>query len=172
MAIRDILVIPDPRLRQVAEPVDRIDGEIKALVADMFETMYDAPGIGLAANQVGVLKRVVVIDVVKDPEEETPDPITLINPEIVELSEDMRLHEEGCLSIPEYYEEIERPDRCTVEYLDIDGNRQSRQCEGMLATAVQHEVDHLNGKLFIDYLSRLKRDMVNRRFAKQARRAG
>jgi peptide deformylase len=172
MTIRPILTLPDPRLRQVAEPVGEIDAEIRTLVADMFETMYAAPGIGLAANQVGVLKRVVVIDVVRDPDTEPRRPITLINPEITWVSEEMRVHEEGCLSIPEYYEEVERPSRCRVTFLDIDGKRQTMDCEGVLATAVQHEIDHLNGKLFIDYLSRLKRSMITRKFSKQAKRAG
>ena len=134
MTIRPILTLPDPRLRQVAEPVGEIDAEIRTLVADMFETMYAAPGIGLAANQVGVLKRVVVIDVVRDPDTEPRRPITLINPEITWVSEEMRVHEEGCLSIPEYYEEVERPSRCRVTYLDIDGKRQTMDCEGVLAT--------------------------------------
>ncbi|HUV32079.1 MAG TPA: peptide deformylase [Devosiaceae bacterium] len=172
MALRPILVIPDPRLRKVAAPVKVIDAGIERLAADMFETMYDAPGIGLAANQVGVLKRVVVIDVVKDPETEPPQPITLVNPEITALSEVLRVHEEGCLSIPEYYADVSRPDTCTVTFLDLKGERQTLDCDDVLATAVQHEIDHLNGRLFIDYLSRLKRDMVTKKFAKQARRAG
>ncbi|MEX0628831.1 MAG: peptide deformylase [Cucumibacter sp.] len=172
MAIRPILLLPDPRLRKVAAPVAAIDAAIRELVADLFETMYAAPGIGLAANQVGVLKRVVVIDTVKDPDTEPRQPITLVNPEIAWVSEELRIHEEGCLSIPDYFEEIERPDRCRVAFLDLDGNRQTLDCEGVLATAVQHEVDHINGKLFIDYLSRLKRGIVTRRFAKQAKRAG
>ena len=172
MALRDILIIPDKRLRMKSEPVKALDKEVRTLIGDMFETMYAAPGIGLAANQVGVLKRVVVIDVVRDPDTEPRRPITLINPEITWVSEEMRVHEEGCLSIPEYYEEVERPSRCRVTFLDIDGKRQTMDCEGVLATAVQHEIDHLNGKLFIDYLSRLKRSMITRKFSKQAKRAG
>lgn len=175
MAVRPILVIPDPRLRQRAAEVDEIDDEIRTLVEDMFETMYDAPnGIGLAANQVGVLKRVVVMDLVKEPDEEglEPEPRVFINPEITGLGEELNTHEEGCLSIPEYYGEVIRPERCTVEFLDLDGKRQSLDCEDTLAFAVQHEVDHLNGKLVIDFLSRLKRDMIVRKYAKQARHAG
>ncbi len=175
MAVRPILVIPDPRLRQTAAEVEAVDDEIRSLVDDMFETMYDAPnGIGLAAPQIGVLKRVVVMDLVKDPEEEglEAEPRVFINPEITSVGEALDTHEEGCLSIPEYYGEVTRPDRCTVEFLDLEGNRQSLDCEDTLAFAVQHEVDHLNGKLVIDFLSRLKRDMIVRKYAKQARHAG
>jgi peptide deformylase len=171
MTIRPILFIPDPRLRQVSEPVGTIDDGVRTLVEDMFETMYDAPGVGLAAPQIGVLKRVVVLDTEKDPEAE-PKPIAMINPELVWVSDETRLHEEGCLSIPEFYEEVERPDRCRVKFTDLDGKMHELGCEDLLATAVQHEIDHLNGKLFIDHLSRLKREMITRKFVKQARRAG
>jgi peptide deformylase len=168
MAIRDIIAIPDPRLRVVSEPVDRIDDEIRTLVADMFETMYEAPGIGLAAIQVAVPKRIFTIDLARKDEEKKP--IVLINPEITFTSEDLAVYEEGCLSIPEFYEEVERPARCGVRYLDLEGQTIEMMCEGLLATCVQHEFDHLNGVLFIDYLSRLKRDRVIKKFTKAAKR--
>lgn len=168
MAIRPILIIPEPRLRQVCAPVATIDADIRRLVSDMFETMYDAPGIGLAAPQVGVLKRVVTIDVSR--EEEARQPLAMINPEIIASSEEKSVYSEGCLSIPEYYEEVERPSEVTVRYMTVEGEVKEQHCTGILATCVQHEIDHLNGVLFIDYLSKLKRDRVNKRFAKAARR--
>lgn len=173
MAIRPILFIPDPRLKQVAEPVSEITDEIKTLVKDMFDTMYDAPGIGLAAPQIGVMQRVVVIDCSKriaESEDEQPDPIAMINPEILWSSEELRIHEEGCLSIPEYYEEVARPDRIRIRYTTPENEVIEREADGLLATCMQHEVDHLNGKLFIDYLSRLKRERVTKKFEKLARR--
>lgn len=168
MALRDIIVIPDPRLKLVSEPVATVDREVRRLADDMLETMYDAPGIGLAAIQIAVPKRIITIDIAR--KDEPKKPVVLINPEIVWRSEETSTYEEGCLSIPEYYEEIERPARCTVRYLDLDGQPQELDCEGLMATCVQHEVDHLNGVLFIDYLSRLKRERVIKKFAKQARR--
>ncbi|UJQ93146.1 peptide deformylase [Mariluticola halotolerans] len=179
MAIRPILYIPDPRLKQVTAPVTEITDETRALVKDMFETMYDAPGIGLAAPQIGVMQRIVVIDCAKraddaevaEGEEEISDPITLINPEITWVSEETRVYEEGCLSIPEYYEEVERPDRIRIRYMNLEGETIEREADGLLATCMQHEVDHLNGKLFIDYLSRLKRERITKKFEKAARRA-
>lgn len=168
MAIRDLVILPDAQLRQVSTSVEAITPEIKALAADMLETMYDAPGIGLAAIQIGVPKRIVTIDLAKQDEEKTP--IVFINPEITWSSEEMNVHEEGCLSIPEYYEEVERPARVKVRYLDLDGKQQEIDADGLLATCIQHEVDHLNGVLFIDHLSRLKRERVTKRFAKAARR--
>lgn len=170
MAIRPILVIPDPRLRQRAAPVSQVTKDIKTQIADMFETMYDAPGIGLAAPQIGVMNRVVTLDVTD--EEENPQPIAMINPEITWFSEETRVHEEGCLSIPEFYEEVERPDRIRLRYLSEDGEWIDREAEGLLATAIQHEIDHLDGKLFIDYISRLKRERVQKKFQKAARRTG
>lgn len=167
MALREIIVIPDPRLKLVSEPVE-VDTAVRKLADDMLETMYDAPGIGLAAIQIAVPKRVVTIDLAR--KEEPKNPVVLINPEIVWSSEDVSVYEEGCLSIPDYYEEVERPARCRVCYLDLDGKVRELDCEGLLATCVQHEVDHLNGVLFIDYLSRLKRDRVWKKFAKQAKR--
>lgn len=168
MAIRPILIIPEPKLRQICAPVDTIDAEIRALVADMFETMYDAPGIGLAAPQVGVLRRVVTIDIAR--ETEPKQPLALINPEIIAASEETSVYNEGCLSIPEYYEEVERPAEVTVRYMTVDGETVEQVATGLLATCVQHEIDHLNGVLFIDYLSKLKRDRVNKKFAKAAKR--
>lgn len=168
MAIRPLVILPDAVLRQVSSPVEAITPEVKALAADMLETMYDAPGIGLAAIQIGVPKRVVTIDLAKQDEEKTP--IVFVNPEIAWSSEETSTHEEGCLSIPEYYEEVERPARVKVRYLDLDGKQQEIDAEGLLATCIQHEIDHLNGVLFIDYLSRLKRERVTKRFAKAARR--
>jgi peptide deformylase len=178
MAIRPILFIPDPRLKQVTAPVAEITKETRSLVDDMFETMYDAPGIGLAAPQIGIMDRILVLDVARrageeeeGEVEEKPDPIAMINPEITFFSEETRLYEEGCLSIPDYYEEVERPDNIRVRYTNIDNKIVEREADGLLATAIQHEVDHLNGKLFIDYLSRLKRERVIKKFQKAARRA-
>jgi len=169
MATRPILHIPSPCLREVAAPVVEINDEIKTLVKDMLDTMYDAPGVGLAAPQIGVMHRVIVMDPAG--EEEEPAPLAMINPKITWLSEEFRVHQEGCLSIPEYYEDVERPDLCKVKYLDEEGNSRVLECEGLLSTIVQHEVDHLDGKLFIDYLSRLKRERVTKKFKKIAKRA-
>lgn len=167
MAILPIITLPDPLLRKVSTPVERVDAEILKLADDMLETMYDAPGVGLAAVQAGVLKRLVVLDV--SDEGAPPNPLTLINPEILKTGDDVRVHEEGCLSIPDFRLDIERPALIMVGYVDREGKRQEMQADGLLATAIQHEVDHLNGKLIIDFLSRLKRDMVVKRFKKQAR---
>ncbi|MDX2157209.1 MAG: peptide deformylase [Hyphomicrobiaceae bacterium] len=167
MSILDIVTIPDPVLRKVSAPVERVDKALQQLADDMLDTMYDAPGIGLAAPQVGVSRRLVVLDVSDKDGERSP--LVLINPEIVRLSDDRRIYEEGCLSIPEVKIEIERPASLTVRYLDRDGRLQELSAEGLLATAIQHEVDHLDGRLIIDFLSRLKRDIIVRRFKKQAR---
>ncbi len=164
MAKREILVLPDPRLRQVADPVEKIDDSIKTLAKDMLETMYDAPGIGLAATQIGEMKRLVVMDLAK--EGEKPDPIVMINPEILKYSEDTVTSEEGCLSIPEIYYDVERPADVTVKYTDLDGNEVEREATDRLAICIQHELDHLDGVLYIDYLSRLKRDRVLKKFQK------
>jgi peptide deformylase len=175
MALRPILVLPDPRLKEVSQPVATIDSEVRTLARDMLETMYDAPGIGLAAIQIGVARRIVVTDVAKPAEEGEPqvrEPMVFINPEIVWSSPETRVYEEGCLSIPEYYEEVERPDRVRVRYLDLEGKTQELEADGLLATCLQHEIDHLNGVLFIDHLSRLKRERCLRKFAKLARRDG
>jgi peptide deformylase len=169
MAIRPILVLPDQRLRAVADAIPEVDEEIKTLAKDMLDTMYDAPGIGLAAPQIGVMKRIVVMDLAG--EGETPDPIVMINPEITKFSDQIQVTEEGCLSIPELYYEVERPDAVTVQYTDLDGNEVVRDADGKLAVCIQHEIDHLDGVLYIDYLSRLKRDRVIKKFDKAAKRA-
>jgi peptide deformylase len=167
MAIRPLVIFPDPRLKRVSEPVARIDAAIETLVADMFATMYDAPGIGLAAIQIGVALRVVTIDLGRGEEERAPQ--VFINPEILWTSEEMGTYEEGCLSIPDYYEEVERPARVRVRHLGLDGASREIEADGLLATCLQHEIDHLDGVLFIDHLSRLKRDRVTRKFTKAAR---
>ena len=167
MALRDIIILPDPRLRVVSDPVKEIDADTRKLVADMFETMYGAPGIGLAAIQVAVPKRVVTLDLAK--KDEPLQPQVFINPEITWSSEEKGTYEEGCLSIPEYYEEVERPARVKVKYLDLDGKAHEVEADGLLATCLQHEIDHLNGVLFIDHISKLKRDRVAKKFAKAAK---
>ena len=168
MAKREILILPDQRLRLKSEPVGAIDKEIRALVEDMFETMYDAPGIGLAAIQVGVAKRVVTMDLAKKDEPKAPQ--VFINPEVTWAAQEKATYEEGCLSIPEYYEAVERPRAVKVKFLDLAGKPQEIEAEGLLATCLQHEIDHINGVLFIDHISKLKRDMVMKRFKKAAKR--
>jgi peptide deformylase len=168
MAPRPILILPDPRLRLVSKPVAKVDAEVRKLVDDMFETMYGAPGIGLAAVQVGVPRRVVTMDLAK--KDEPKNPKVYINPELVWASEERSTYEEGCLSIPEYYEEVERPAQVRVRYTDLDGNEQEVEANGLLATCLQHEIDHLNGVLFIDHISKLKRSRVIKKFAKAAKR--
>lgn len=170
MALRDILTLPDKRLRLKSEPVKTITAETRTLVEDMFETMYAAPGIGLAAIQVGVPQRVVTMDLSK--KEGEKEPRVFINPEIVWSSDEPSVYEEGCLSIPEYYEEVERSAKVRVRFMDLDGKIHEEDAEGLYATCIQHEIDHLNGVLFIDYLSKLKRDRVNKKFSKAAKRAG
>ena len=169
MAKRPILILPDERLRAIAEPIVKVDDEVKALAKDMLETMYDAPGIGLAAPQVGELRRLVVMDLAK--EGDPPEPIVMINPEILRYSDETTVTEEGCLSIPELYYEVERPAEITVRYTDLDGKTVEKDADDKLAICIQHEIDHLDGVLYIDYLSRLKRDRVLKKFQKQARRA-
>jgi peptide deformylase len=171
MPRRPILFIPDPRLKQVAAPVVKIDDAVKALAAEMFETMYEAPGIGLAAPQIGVMKRLITIDIVKD-ELAPPEPMVLINPEITWSSTETRVYEEGCLSIPEFYEEVERPDRIRIRFQDLSGETIEMEAGEILSPCMQHEVDHLNGVLFIDHISRLKRDRITKKFQKAAKRAG
>jgi peptide deformylase len=163
--IRPILIHPDPRLKKVCAPVPEVDDAVRALMADMLQTMYDAPGIGLAAPQVGVLSRVIVIDCAKG-EEEDPAPVCLANPVITWASEEQREHEEGCLSIPDIYAMITRPEAVRVRFLDRDGIEQEREFAGIQATCVQHEIDHLNGKLFIDYLSAMRRQMITGKMKK------
>jgi len=168
MALRDILILPDKRLRSVSKPVTEISDEVRTLVADMFETMYKAPGIGLAAIQVGVPSRVVVMDLSK--REAEAEPRAFINPEITWSSEEKSLYEEGCLSIPDVHEDVERPTRVKIRYLDLDGKLQEADAEGLFATCIQHEVDHLNGVLFIDHISKLKRERIIKKFTKAAKR--
>jgi peptide deformylase len=169
MGLRDIITLPDPRLRLVSKPVEKIDDALRRLVDDMFETMYDAPGIGLAAIQVGEPRRVITMDIAK--KDEGRDPQVFINPEVLWSSEELSTYEEGCLSIPEYYEEVERPAQVKVRYLGLDGATREVDASGLLATCLQHEIDHLNGVLFIDHLSKLKRSRVIKRFSKAAKRA-
>ena len=197
MSIKPIICIPDPVLRQISKPVERLDDNIQTLLDDMLETMYDAPGIGLAAIQIGVPLRIVTIDVAqrrKSDEEEKavdevaidheakgddgaaeedvawePDPIFLINPQVLSCSDERSIYEEGCLSIPDYYAEVERPASCQIQYLDRQGKLQVIDANDILATCVQHEIDHLEGILFIDHISKLKRDMVVKKFTKIAR---
>ena len=168
MALREIIVLPDKRLRQASDPVNAVDAELRALVDDMFETMYEAPGVGLAAIQVGVAKRIVTVDTAK--KDEPKEPQVFINPEVLWTSEEKSTYEEGCLSIPEYYEEVERPSQVKVRFMDLDGKTQEVEANGLLATVLQHEIDHTNGVLFIDHISKLKRDMVLRKFKKAAKR--
>jgi peptide deformylase len=167
MAIREIITLPDKRLRLVSKPIEKVTAEIRKLADDMFETMYEAPGIGLAAIQVAVPQRLITMDLSK--KDETAKPHVFINPEILWSSEEKSTYEEGCLSIPEYYEEVERPAAVRFCYTDLDGKVHEEEANGLFATCIQHEIDHLNGKLFIDYLSKLKRDRVTKKFAKAAK---
>ena len=168
MATREIIKLPDPRLRLGSKPVATVTDDIRTLVADMFETMYAAPGIGLAAIQVGVPQRVLTLDLAK--KDEPKQPLVVINPELVWSSEEHSTYEEGCLSIPEFYEEVERPAQVKVRFTDLDGQAREVEANGLLATCLQHEIDHLNGVLFIDHISKLKRDRVTKKFAKAAKR--
>jgi len=169
MTLRNIIILPDKRLRLVSKPVARIGDEIRRLVEDMFETMYDAPGIGLAAIQVGMPSRVVVMDLSK--RETEAEPRVFINPELIWSSEEKSVYEEGCLSIPDIHEDVERPARVKVKYLDLDGKPHEEEADGLFATCIQHEVDHLNGVMFIDHISKLKRDRIVKKFVKAAKRA-
>jgi peptide deformylase len=168
MAKRDILIIPDKRLRLKSEPVGAIDKVVRALIDDMFETMYDAPGIGLAAIQIGVPKRLITMDLAKKDEPKAPQ--VFINPEISWAADEKATYEEGCLSIPEYYEEVERPNAVRVKFLDREGKPQELEASGLLATCLQHEIDHINGVLFIDHISKLKRDIIVKKFKKAQKR--
>lgn len=168
MAVRDILIIPDKRLRLKSEPVKAVDKTLRALIDDMFETMYAAPGIGLAAIQIGAARRVVTMDLAK--KDEPKQPQVFINPEVTWVSDEKATYEEGCLSIPEYYEEVERPKSVRVKYLDLDLKPQEIEADGLLATCLQHEIDHTNGVLFIDHISKLKRNMVMKKFKKAAKK--
>jgi peptide deformylase len=168
MALREIIILPDKRLRLVSEPAQAIDPELRRLVDDMFETMYEAPGIGLAAIQIGVAKRVIVMDLAK--KDDPKEPRVFVNPQVLWRSDEKSLYEEGCLSIPEFYEEVERPAKVRVKFLDVTGAEQELEASGLMATCLQHEIDHLDGVLFIDHISKLKRDRVIKKFAKAAKR--
>lgn len=173
MSLLPILEVPDPRLRTISTPVEKVDDELRALIDDMFDTMYDAPGIGLAAIQVGVPKRLIVMDLQeKEDEEGKPirEPRVFINPEILEPAEEQSVYTEGCLSVPDQYADVERPARCRVKWMDEKGEQHDELFEGMLATCIQHEMDHLEGIVFIDHLSRLKREMILKKLNK-ARKA-
>jgi peptide deformylase len=167
MAKLPILLLPDPILRETALPLERVDADTRRLVYDMLETMYDAPGVGLAAPQVGITRRVIVLD--PSAKEQEPEPIAMINPEILEFGEERQVGEEGCLSIPEIFAEVERPAWVRVRYIDVDGKLSEGRFEGRPAVIVQHEVDHLNGVLFLDHLSKLRRDLLIRKFRKARR---
>jgi peptide deformylase len=169
MALRKINTLPSRKLRQKSEPIGKLTDDIRGLVDDMFETMYDAPGIGLAAIQVGVAKRIVTMDLAK--KEGETEPRVFVNPEIVWSSDDKSTYEEGCLSIPDVHEDVERPARVKVKFLDLDGKQHEEEAEGLFATCIQHEIDHLNGVLFIDHISKLKRDRIIKKFSKAAKRA-
>jgi peptide deformylase len=173
MAIRDIIILPDKQLRLVSKKIEKVTPDIRQLADDMFETMYAAPGIGLAAIQVAEPVRLITMDLAKKNEEGevNPQPRVFINPEILSSSEETSVYEEGCLSIPEYYEEVERPAKVRVRFTDLDGKVHEEDAQGLFATCIQHEIDHLNGVLFIDYLSKLKRDRVQKKFSKAAKRA-
>ena len=174
MAVLEILEVPHPGLRAVAKPVDTVDDAVKKIVADMFDTMYDARGIGLAATQVAIEQRIVTIDL-QEPESDAEDakpvrrPHVFVNPEIVSVSEELSSYSEGCLSIPEQYADVQRPARCRLKWLDEQGAGHEDEFDGLMATAIQHEIDHLNGVLFIDHISRLKREMVIKKFTKAAK---
>ncbi|WP_294644436.1 peptide deformylase [uncultured Aureimonas sp.] len=171
MSVKPLVILPDPILRRASEPVSRVDDALKRFTDDMLETMYDAPGIGLAAIQVGEPLRIVTIDLSKEDDPEKA-PQVFLNPEILTSSDERSVYEEGCLSIPDYYAEVERPAKVTVRYLGLDGKTHEIEADGLLATCLQHEIDHLNGVLFIDYISKLKRDMVIRKFSKASKRGG
>jgi len=169
MALRHIITLPDPKLRLISKPIERVDDSVRKLLDDMVDTMHEAPGIGLAAIQIAEALRLVVVDLAK--KDEPPQPLQFINPEIVWSADDRSIYEEGCLSIPEYYEEVERPTSVRTRFVDRDGKQQEIVAEGLLATVLQHEIDHLDGVLFIDHISKLKRDRVTKKFAKMAKRA-
>jgi peptide deformylase len=171
MALKPIITPPDRRLRLKSQPVAVVDDAVRALMDDMLETMYDAPGIGLAAIQIGVPKRVIVMDIARREDDgANPDPMFIVNPEILWTSEEQSCYEEGCLSVPDYREDVFRPAKVKFTYLDRQGQRQEVDADGLLATCIQHEIDHLNGILFVDHISRLKRDRILKKFSKSAKR--
>ncbi|WP_455476037.1 peptide deformylase [Bartonella sp. B17] len=167
MSIRSLVTLPDPVLRKLSEPIERVDSAIQKLADDMLDTMYDAEGIGLAAIQVGIPLRMLVIDISRD--DTTKNPLVIINPEILWFSDERNIYKEGCLSIPDYYAEVERPKRIRVRYNDCQGKQREIEADHLLATCLQHEIDHLNGCLFVDHISKIKRDMVIRKFKKRSR---
>ncbi len=169
MALREILVVPNPVLKQVSSPVEQVDDDLRALMDDMLETMYAAPGVGLAAIQIGVPKRVIVMDLAREGEEKQPR--YFVNPEILWKSEETKPYEEGCLSVPEYFDEVERPAKVTLRYLNYQGEQVEEEAEDLFAVCIQHEMDHLDGVLFIDHLSRLKREQAVKKVKKQAKAA-
>ncbi len=173
MAVHKIVEIPDPRLRTISTPVAEVDDDVRAVIDDMFDTMYASRGIGLAAIQIGIAKRILVMDLQEEDEDGKPvrEPRVFINPEIVETADDSNIYNEGCLSVPDQYAEVERPASCRVRWLDETGAAHDEQLEGLLATCIQHEMDHLEGIIFIDHLSRLKREMVLKKLAKQRKAA-
>ena len=173
MAVHKIVEIPDPRLRTISTPVAEVDDDVRAVIDDMFDTMYSSRGIGLAAIQIGIAKRILVMDLQEEEEDGKPvrEPRVFINPEIVETADDSNIYNEGCLSVPDQYAEVERPATCRVRWLDETGAAHDEQLEGLLATCIQHEMDHLEGIIFIDHLSRLKREMVLKKLAKQRKAA-
>ena len=164
MSIKDIITVPSEILKKKSEPIEKVGKNEKKLIKDLFDTMYASKGIGLAAVQVGILKRILVIDV--STKDEQKKPISLINPTIRRLSDDTSVYEEGCLSIPETFIEIERPKICEIEYIDLDGNKKELKCDGLMSTCVQHEINHLDGKLIIDHLSKLKKDFIIKKISK------
>ncbi|MGU3399515.1 peptide deformylase [Brucellaceae bacterium D45D] len=170
MSLKPLVYLPDPLLREVSKPVEQFDAHLRKFADDMLETMYEAPGIGLAAIQVAEPIRLLTIDLAKEDQEKSPH--VFVNPVIVQSSDEYSLYEEGCLSIPDYYAEVERPARIKVEYLDVEGKSQTMEADGLMATCLQHEIDHLNGVLFIDHISKLKRDMVIKKFRKLAKERG
>src|SRR3954470_18964976 len=174
MALREIIILPDKQLRLRSKPVEKVTSEIRRLADDMFETMYEAPGIGLAAIQIDEDVRLITMDLAKKDEdgETRPKPRVFINPEIIASSEELSVYEEGCLSIPEYYEDVERPAQVPIRFTDLDGKVHEEDASGLFATCIQHEIDPLSGVLFVDYLSKLKRDRVMKKFTKAAKRAG
>ncbi len=164
MAILPIIVAPDPRLKKVCDAVETVDAEVRRLMEDMLETMYAAPGIGLAAPQVGVARRVIVIDIAR--EGEPPQPYSMVNPEVIWTSPERSTYQEGCLSLPDHYSDVVRPASCRVQYLDAEGENRELEAEGLLATCIQHEIDHLDGIIFVDHISSLKRSMILRKLTK------
>ncbi|WP_034987217.1 peptide deformylase [Bartonella florencae] len=169
MPIRSLVTLPDPILREVSKPIEHIDAALQRLADDMLETMYDAHGIGLAAIQIGIPLRMLVMDVSGNSEDEQKKPLVIINPEILWLSEERNIHKEGCLSIPDYFAEVERPKRLRVRYQNRERQQTEIEADDLLSTCLQHEIDHLDGRLFIDYISKIKRDMVIRKFKKRAK---